>query len=320
MPRSAGSRNASLTLLQRVESVLRPTYYGLVPELPEVETVRRMLERAVVGRRIRAVATSGKKLRFPLTRGLKSRVSGRSIRELGRHGKYLLIHLDGGISLLSHLGMSGRWLFYDGPPPRDLDHVHVRVRFEDGTQLWFQDTRRFGLLQLHTTAELFESPLLANMGPDPFPVPPSADTLIGSARGRTAAIKVFLMDQRVIAGIGNIYASEILFRARVHPTIPAGRVNGAEWEAIRRETADVLAEAVEGFGTTFSLYRTLWNEPGTYAERLFVYDRASEPCRRCGTPIRRSVLGQRSTYFCPACQPKRRRRAPGRRRRATQLS
>jgi formamidopyrimidine-DNA glycosylase len=287
-----------------------------MPELPEVETVRRMLEQHVTGRRIARALTSAKPLRFPLTRGWKTRVEGRAIVALRRHGKYLLIDLDGGLTLLSHLGMSGRWLFFEEPPLKRMAHVHVRLRFEDGSELWFQDARRFGMLELHSTHRVHEAPLLAVLGPDPFPEPPAAETFAALGRGRTASVKVFLMDQRHVAGIGNIYASEILFRAGVHPARATGRVRADEWLAIRDEMRDVLAEAVERFGTTFSLYRTLWNEPGTYAERLFVYDRAGDPCRRCGGEIRHMVQGQRSTYWCPACQPKRRARAvraPGRR-------
>jgi len=277
-----------------------------MPELPEVETVRRMLEQQVTGRRILRVATSPKRLRFPMTRGWKQRVAGRTIRVLRRHGKYLLIDLDGGLTLLSHLGMSGRWLFFEEPPVRRMEHVHVKLHFADGAQLWFQDIRRFGMLELHETARVHEAPLLAVLGPDPFPEPPPAEALAAMARGRRVHVKLFLMDQRQVAGIGNIYASEILFRAKVHPARPAGRVTATEWRAIRSEMKDVLAEAVERFGTTFSLYRTVWNEPGNYAERLFVYDRAGEPCRRCGSEIRHMVQGQRSTYWCPSCQPKRR--------------
>jgi formamidopyrimidine-DNA glycosylase len=277
-----------------------------MPELPEVETVRRMLDQHVRGRRIARVLTSQKPLRFPMTRGWKRRIAGRSITGLRRHGKYLLIDLDGRLTLLSHLGMSGRWLFFQEPPVKRMDHVHVKLHFEDGAQLWFQDARRFGMLELHATARVHEAPLLAVLGPDPFPEPPAAQAFAAMARGRTASVKVFLMDQRHVAGIGNIYASEILFRARVHPARATGRVTAPEWQAIRDEMKDVLAEAVERFGTTFSVYRTVWNEPGNYAERLFVYDRAGEPCRRCGGGIRHMVQGQRSTYWCPACQPKRR--------------
>jgi formamidopyrimidine-DNA glycosylase len=232
---------------------------------------------------------------------------GRSITALRRHGKYLLIDLDGNLTLLSHLGMSGRWLFHPEPPIRRMKHVHVRLDFEDGSQLWFQDARRFGMLELHETDRVHDSALLAVLGPDPFPEPPVAEAFAAMASGRSASVKVFLMDQRHVAGIGNIYASEILFRAAVHPERPAGRLTAAEWQAIRDEMKDVLAEAVKNFGTTFSLYRTMWNEPGSYAERLFVYDRAGEPCRRCGREIHHMVQGQRSTYWCPACQPKRRR-------------
>jgi formamidopyrimidine-DNA glycosylase len=276
-----------------------------MPELPEVETVRRMLAEHVAGRRIARATSSARPLRFPMTRGWKRRVQGRSITGLRRHGKYLLLDLDGGLTMLSHLGMSGRWLFFPEPPVRRLDHVHATLRFEDDAQLWFQDPRRFGMLELHATDRVHAAPLLAVLGPDPFPEPPPAEAFAAMARGRSASVKAFLMDQRRIAGIGNIYASEILFRAGVHPARAAGRVSGREWLAIRDEMRDVLAEAVANFGTTFNLYRTLWNEPGTYAERLFVYDRAAEPCRRCGRPIHHMVQGQRSTYWCPACQPKR---------------
>lgn len=283
-----------------------------MPELPEVETVRRMLDQHVRGRRIARAATSAKPLRFPMTRGWKRRVAGRSITALRRHGKYLLIDLDGGLTLLSHLGMSGRWLFHPEPALRRLPHVHVKLIFEDGAQLWFQDARRFGMLELHPTDRVGEAPLLAVLGPDPFPEPPAPDAFATLARGRVASVKVFLMDQRHVAGIGNIYASEILFRAGVHPARAAGRVRPDEWRAIRDEMKAVLAEAVTNFGTTFSLYRTVWNEPGRYAERLFVYDRAGEACRRCGAEIRHMVQGQRSTYWCPACQPRRKgARRPG---------
>jgi formamidopyrimidine-DNA glycosylase len=281
-----------------------------MPELPEVETVRRMLEQAVTGRRIERARTSTKPLRFPMTRGWKQRVPGRAITGLRRHGKYLLIDLEGGLTMLSHLGMSGRWLFHPEPPIRRMKHVHVRLAFEDGSELWFQDARRFGMLELHETVRVNESPLLAVLGPDPYPEPPPAEALAAMAGSRAVNVKVFLMDQKHVAGIGNIYASEILFRAGVHPERAAGRVTQQEWRRIRDEMRDVLTEAVQNFGTTFSLYRTLWNEPGSYAERLFVYDRAGEACRRCGKPIRHMVQGQRSTYWGPSCQPKRRGARP----------
>lgn len=276
-----------------------------MPELPEVETVRRMLEKNVLGRTIRSVALSGKNLRLPIPRTLPGRLRGRTIRALRRHGKYLLIDLDRGITLLSHLGMSGHWLFETRPTEDALVHVHVEVRFRDGSRLRFQDPRRFGLLKLVSTEEAFRDPLLVLLGPDPVLTPPAAEQLAQRAHRMRVAVKNFLLDQRRIAGIGNIYASEILHRARVDPRRPAGNLGLGEWRAIAREIPIVLGAAIDRMGTTFSSYRTIWNEPGAYGERLLVYDRGGEPCRRCGGSIRRIVQGQRSTYFCPSCQPRR---------------
>jgi formamidopyrimidine-DNA glycosylase len=180
--------------------------------------------------------------------------------------------------------------------------VHARITFEDGSALWFDDPRRFGLLRAVATATRFEDPALAILGPDPVLDPPDGERLMTLARGAKIAIKLFLLDQKRLAGVGNIYASEVLFRAGVDPRRRAGAITRAEWDAIAREIIAVLGEAIDRMGTTFSMYRTLWNEPGNYGERLLVYDRAGEPCRTCGTPVRRIVQGARSTFFCPSCQ------------------
>lgn len=280
-----------------------------MPELPEVETVRRHLESAVVGRTIARVRLSGKKLRDPLGPDLPRRVRGLRVQAVKRHGKFLFIELDQGATLISHLGMSGRWLFHADPPARLLPHVHVRIAFADGSELWFQDPRRFGLLRLATTARLFQDRALAGLGPDPIDMPDLGPWLAQRARGARVALKIFLLDQKRVAGIGNIYASEILYGARLSPRRRAGTLTRREWELVARETHHVLGQAIARMGTTFSTYRTLWNEPGGYAEKLRVYDRAGEPCRRCGTPIRRMVQGQRSTFYCPRCQ--RASKAPG---------
>lgn len=285
-----------------------------MPELPEVETVRRMLEQHVRGRTIAAVHLSGAKLRVRVSRRLPARLRGRSIIAVRRYGKYLLVDLAGGLSLLSHLGMSGRWLFFPDAPAAVMPHVHVRIRFRDGSWLWFQDPRRFGLLRAVPTGRAFSDPSLAILGPDPIVTPPTGEALHRLARGAKVSVKSFLLDQRRLAGIGNIYASEILHRAGVDPRRRARAVAGAEWQAITAEIGAVLGEAIERMGTTFSMYRTLWNEPGAYGERLLVYDRAGEPCRRCRTPIRRIVQSQRSTYYCPTCQRKSARGTPVRRR------
>jgi formamidopyrimidine-DNA glycosylase len=274
-----------------------------VPELPEVETVRRNLQSTILGRTVHAVRLSGKKLRIPISPRMRTGLRGRRVDRIERCGKYLLLHFDGDRTLISHLGMSGRWLFYADAPVRAMPHVHVRMQFRDGAELWFQDPRRFGLLKLVPTARLQRDPALAGLGPDPIASPPSGVSLETAARGATIAVKNFLLDQKRLAGVGNIYASEILHRAGVDPRRRAGRLRSPEWEAVARETVRVLSDAIERMGTTFRTYRTVWNEPGSYGEYLLVYDRAGEPCRTCGGPIRRILQGQRSTFYCPRCQP-----------------
>jgi len=283
-----------------------------VPELPEVETVRRMLEENVLGRTIRRVGRSRHRLRAPAPAARAMPLHGRMIEALRRHGKFLLIDLSGGLSVISHLGMSGRWLFYASDTIPPLAHVHVRIAFENGTCLWYQDPRRFGTFRSVPTAELARDPSLRNLGPDPLDRPPTGAWLVEQAHALRLSAKSFLLDQRRVPGIGNIYASEILHRAGVHPGRPAGTLRLVEWERIAAETRAVLGEAIEMMGTTFSTYRTLWNEPGAYGAQLLVYDRAGEPCLRCASPVRRIVQGQRSTFYCSTCQPRR----PGRARRS----
>uniref|UniRef100_A0A832I513 Formamidopyrimidine-DNA glycosylase n=1 Tax=Eiseniibacteriota bacterium TaxID=2212470 RepID=A0A832I513_UNCEI len=273
-----------------------------MPELPEVETVRRMLERHVTGRRIAAVEVSGAALRGVVPRRVHECAAGRVIQGVGRHGKFLFIGLEGGWTLLSHLGMSGRWLFHARPPADPPPHVHVRMRFEDGCELWYEDPRRFGALRAVETSRLAADPSVAALGPDPVHDPPTGARLAAAARGLRVAVKNFLLDQRRLAGVGNIYASEALHRAGVDPRRRAGALTAREWDAVAREVVAVLRAAIERMGTTFSMYRTLWGEPGGYGNHLRVYDREGAPCRRCRTPIRRIVQGQRSTYFCPSCQ------------------
>lgn len=288
-----------------------------MPELPEVETVRRMLDESVRGRTIRSVTLSGLKLRERIPATLPRRLLGRTIERVERTAKFLLIGLDRDLTLLSHLGMSGRWLVLRPGERPALPHVHARIRFTDGTGLWFQDVRRFGLLRIVPTPDLGLDPALARLGPDPVASPPTGKSLKALARGSRVAVKTFLMDQRRIAGLGNIYASEVLHRTGLDPRRQAGGLTEREWEAVAAEIRTVLAEAIAGMGTTFSTYRTIWGEPGQYGELLRVYDRAGEPCRRCGKPVRRIVQAQRSTFYCPSCQGG---RATPRRTRPTRAS
>ena len=275
-----------------------------MPELPEVETVRRMLESAIVDRRVASASVSRKRLRTTSLASLPGRLVGRTFRTPRRTGKFLMLDMDGGVTLLSHLGMSGRWLYWrpGWTPDGSLEHVHLKLSFEDGAVLWFQDVRRFGMLRVVATERLAQDSSLRLLGPDPLAVPRDGAALRTAARGARTSIKVWLLDQRRIAGLGNIYASEVLFRARVDPRRRAGALAPEEWARVASEIPAVLEESIARMGTTFSTYRTIWNEPGEYGEQLLVYDRAGEPCRNCGTPLKRIVQGGRSTYFCPSCQ------------------
>ncbi len=275
-----------------------------MPELPEVETVRRMLAGAIQGRRVARATVSRRRLRTASLAALPRALAGRTFAAPRRTGKFLLLDLDGGRTLLSHLGMSGRWLFWPPgrAPDRALEHVHLRIGFADGASLWYQDVRRFGMLRVLATARLPEDASLRLLGPDPLAEPRDGGALRAAARGARTSIKVWLLDQRRIAGLGNIYASEVLFRARVDPRRRAGALTATEWGRVAAEIPAVLQESIARMGTTFSSYRTIWNEPGRYGDELLVYDRAGEPCRACGGEVRRIVQGGRATYFCPGCQ------------------
>ena len=275
-----------------------------MPELPEVETVRRMLESAIPGRRIAGASVSRKRLRTTSLGSLPEKLLGRTFGKPRRTGKFLMLDLDGGVTLLSHLGMSGRWLYWrpGWDPDATLEHVHLKLSFADGAALWFQDVRRFGMLRVVETAKLANDASLRLLGPDPLAVPRDGAALRAAARGARTSIKTWLLDQRRIAGLGNIYASEVLFRARIDPRRRAGALVPEEWTRVASEIPAVLEESIARMGTTFSTYRTIWNEPGQYGEELLVYDRDGQPCRNCGTPLRRIVQNGRSTYFCPTCQ------------------
>jgi formamidopyrimidine-DNA glycosylase len=276
-----------------------------MPELPEVESLRRILVRTVVGRKFVAASVKEARLRRVVAPDLAAAVAGRTIVTIGRRAKYLMIELTGDHLLMVHLGMSGslthRGDHFDAEAfnPR---HDHVEFTFDDGSRLVYNDPRRFGLLKLVARAEVASIVELKGLGPEPFAKEFNAAYLWRVSRGRSAAIKNLLMDQRIVAGVGNIYASEILFRARVRPSRRAGRVTRAELDRIAIITADVLREAIGSRGTTFRSYRDSQGQPGRFAGKLRVYDREGQPCRECATPIRAIVIGQRSSFFCPHCQ------------------
>lgn len=270
-----------------------------MPELPEVETTRRGLEPHVVGRSIERLEVREPRLRWPVPPSLGERVAGKRIDALRRRAKYLLFAVDGG-ALIVHLGMSGGLRFHpsDAPPPGT--HDHFDLRFADGALLRYHDPRRFG--SLHFTDAPERHPLLAGIGPEPLSPEFTAAYLAAASRGRKVAIKQLLMSSRIVAGVGNIYANEALYRAGIHPARPAGRIARPRFEALVAAIRDVLQDAIERGGTTLRDFAGSDGRPGYFQLDLDVYDRAGEPCRRCGATIRGRVLGQRSTYYCPGCQ------------------
>jgi formamidopyrimidine-DNA glycosylase len=270
-----------------------------MPELPEVETTRRGIEPWLVGRQVERLVVREPRLRWRVPRGLPARVGGARIRSVSRRAKYLLIGTDAG-TLILHLGMSGSLRILDAASP-PLAHDHVDLVLDSGKCLRFNDPRRFGCL-LFTGGEPGRHRLLASLAVEPLSEDFRADALWRRARGRRVSVKAFIMDSRVVAGVGNIYASEALYRAGIRPGLAAGRVSRARMEALVGAIRDVLTEAIGAGGTTLRDYVDASGMPGYFRQRLFVYERTGKPCRRCGTPVRQFTQGNRSTYWCPRCQ------------------
>ena len=272
-----------------------------MPELPEVETVRRTLTPAIGGT-ILSVWDSAQGLhmkRKPPRAALKKLV-GTTITGVRRHGKYLLVDTDGPSSLLVHLGMTGRFRINQKDDPR-AKHTHLVLDL--GTrELRFSDPRRFGQLDVVTRAKEREHPALSILGPDPIVDGIDVTAFHARAKGKKAMLKAFVLDQSVLAGVGNIYASEALWRAKLRPTTRAHRLTLARAKVLAAAILEVLNHALEKGGTTLSDFVDANGYAGGNAEYLWVYDRKGEPCPRCKAPIKRSVLQGRATYFCPTCQ------------------
>jgi formamidopyrimidine-DNA glycosylase len=276
-----------------------------MPELPEVESLRRILVRTAVGRTIVSVRIGEKRLRRRITPDFSGAITGRRIVKLSRRAKYLIIELDGDHVILVHLGMSGSLTHrHEGFDADDFDprHDHLEFALDDASRLVYNDPRRFGMVRLVERAALASTAELKGLGPEPLSREFNADYVAAKARGRTAAIKNLIMDQQIVAGIGNIYASEILFQAGVRPTRRAGRVTRSEIEKIAAAVPIILRAAIGNNGTTFRSYRDSRGQPGRFAARLRVYGREGNPCYTCSTPIKNVVVGQRASFFCPKCQ------------------
>jgi formamidopyrimidine-DNA glycosylase len=276
-----------------------------VPELPEVESVKKALVRQRLrGVRIARVRGSGKPLRLgkpaPIV-ALGRATRGRTITGVRRLGKYLLVDVDGPSSILVHLGMSGNVLVTPRRTPW-APHTHVVFELADGRDVRFVDPRRFGLVDIVSRADERKHPALAVLGPDPIAEKVAIDHLWSRAEGKKGPVKTFILDQSVLAGVGNIYASEALWLARIPPTLPAGKLGRERAHALAVAIEEVLRFAIDNGGTTLRDFVDAGGEPGENGEYLLVYGREGEPCPRCAAPIRRTVLQGRATYACPTCQ------------------
>ena len=270
-----------------------------VPELPEVETTRRGISPLVVGRKISKVSVRERRLRQPVPRNIAATLTGQILLAVERRSKYLLFCFDNG-TLIVHLGMSGSLRIVEAQTTL-RKHDHVEIRFGEHLCLRLHDPRRFGLM-VWTRESPSTHALLNHLGPEPWDEEFTPEYLHESAKGRKLAVKNFIMDGRIVVGVGNIYASESLHRAGIHPSRAAGRVSKARFRDLITSVQAVLEEALTVGGTTLRDFVKSDGEPGYFALELKVYGRAGDPCRGCGAPIRCVVIGQRSSFYCPLCQ------------------
>ena len=269
-----------------------------MPELPEVETIRRSLLPHVVGARVTGVTVRERRLRLPIAPNFEAQLRGRRITGLERRGKYLLFQLDAQCALLVHLGMSGSLELTSVRAPVN-PHDHVAITLDRARIMVFNDPRRFGLMRVARGGAFAE---LDNVGRDPLTAAPSLQEWRTLVRGRRLPIKNLLMDQRILGGVGNIYASEMLFQAGIRPRRRAAGLKRLELERLSAAMQRVLAEAVALGGSSISDYRDANGQPGFFQMHHAVYDRAGHPCRTCAAPIKRVVLSGRSSFYCPRCQ------------------
>ncbi len=281
-----------------------------MPELPEVEVTRRGLRPHLVGSTIQSVHWSNKRLRSPMPRKfLDLYIRDGRVAAIDRRAKYLLLRMTNKSVLLVHLGMSGNLGLFPAAGPR-ARHDHLCLLLDNGLELRFNDARRFGAVYVWPPqqAAALENEFSARLGPEPFSDEFNADWLWRRARGKKQAVKNFLMDSRMVAGIGNIYASEILFAAGIHPQTPVRMMKKAAWQNVTASCRALLAQAIKAGGSTISDFLGADGEPGYFQLQFKVYGRAGAGCKQCGQEVKKIVFGGRATYFCPVCQPLHKRR------------
>lgn len=287
-----------------------------MPELPEVETVRRGLEPALTGARFQRVELRRPDLRFPFPDRLSERLEGETVLSVGRRAKFLTFPLSSGELLTAHLGMTGRFsvldgnkalepgAFYDPAPVSGHEHVVLHLVGPQGTpvRVTYSDPRRFGFFELFRADEVHDADRFANLGPEPLSEAFDAEALRGRLQGKAAPLKAALLDQKVVAGLGNIYVCEALFRAGLSPRRKSATVGPQRAQRLVDAIKSVLGEAIEAGGSTLRDYATTDGSEGAFQQRFDVYDRAGEPCHVCGTTILRFVQSGRSSFACPRCQ------------------
>lgn len=273
---------------------------GAMPELPEVETVRRGLEKLILGKKISNIEIHYPKMIKTDLEQFQKEMPGQVIQTMGRRGKYLLFYLSDKV-LISHLRMEGKYFYYPDQVP-ERKHAHVLIHFEDGGTLVYEDVRKFGTMEL-LAPELLEAYFLSKkLGPEPTEQDFDLEIFRGALKKSKKPIKSHLLDQTLVAGLGNIYVDEVLWRAKVHPSRTSNSLTAQEARKVHDETINVLGQAVEKGGSTIRTYTNAFGEDGTMQEFHQVYDKAGQACSRCGTSIEKIQLGGRGTHFCPNCQ------------------
>ena len=273
-----------------------------MPELPEVEVIKRGLQKHLPGRKVTGSVAGNRKLRLPVPRkGLKAFIAGAKILSVDRRAEFLLVTMDNGALLIIHLGMTGRLGLFPDAAPRSK-HDHFRLQLDNHMQLRFNDIRRFGFIQVIPPGSDLSETMLAGIGPEPLGKEFTPEYLHRLARGKNRPVKNFLMDSRVVVGIGNIYACEILFHAGINPLKKIRLLSKKEWEQIVASSRHILRKAIKCGGTTISDFVSASGKSGYFQLELQTYGRQGLSCNCCASPIAKKTMAGRSTFFCPTCQ------------------
>ncbi|MFG6116490.1 DNA-formamidopyrimidine glycosylase [Halobacillus sp. MO56] len=273
-----------------------------MPELPEVETVRQTLRQLVLNKKITDVTVLWDNIiKLPVeSEAFRQELIGQTVQEINRKGKFLIIEFDD-ISMVSHLRMEGKYGVYPAAEPMKK-HTHVIFQLDDGTELRYNDVRKFGTMHIFKKGEEINQKPLSLLGPDPFDDSFTADYFYNRLQKTQRTIKAVLLDQSIVAGLGNIYVDETLFRAGVHPERKANLLNRQQVEKVRQAAIETIEEAIQQGGTTIRSYVNSQGQIGMFQQRLFVYGKEEEPCKNCGTPIEKIKVSNRGTHYCRYCQ------------------